>query len=163
MKFQSWRNGNSYNIERIAMFSTESKIIKKLSGKKYESYYVPLPKKVFSDSQFPFKYGEKISISIDVDNNRVIIKKVMTIIEEKVEATGQIETIKEQANKPDKENKQTMIEKKKPTPKKSQNQTQMIICPKCTGKNVLISQSSTERKCTHCGFNIKKENYEFVE
>lgn len=67
---------------------------------------------------------------------------------------------------PERENKQkeqtTMIEKKKPIPKKSQNQTQMIICPECRGKNVVVSQSSTERKCTHCGFNIKKENYEFV-
>lgn len=46
-------------------------------------------------------------------------------------------------------------------PQHQTQMTQMILCPECKGKNVLVSKTSTGRKCAHCGFNIKKENYEY--
>ena len=36
-----------------------------------------IPADIVKDSQFPFKIGEKVLLRIDVENNRLIVEKVM--------------------------------------------------------------------------------------
>ena len=45
-----------------------------VSGNEY--YYIHIPAKLAHDSQFPFKEGDELAISVDVNNSRMIIEKV---------------------------------------------------------------------------------------
>ena len=203
-------------------------------GKKYNKMYTYIPSQVARDDQFPFKFGDKVTINIDPVRKCLIIEKLIDKVNERevkpnpnpntvnkqnkeVEMTekGQDEIKKNTVEPQDtlearrqkwwdkkeiykyiikaggleKSNSLVMYQRNadifkshedckvwlrnklktlnekassKEGLKQLQYQTQMILCPECKGKNILISKTSTERKCTHCGFKIKKENYEFV-
>ena len=45
-----------------------------VSGNEYN--YIHIPAKLAHDSQFPFKEGDELAISVDVNNSRMIIEKV---------------------------------------------------------------------------------------
>ena len=58
------------------MLKAKSHLRKKIhvSGKEY--YYIHIPAKLAHDSQFPFKEGDELAISVDVNNSRMIIEKI---------------------------------------------------------------------------------------
>ncbi len=47
-------------------------------GRKYDSYYIYVPRNVATDGLCPFKPGDKLQISIDYKNQRFIIEKEVT-------------------------------------------------------------------------------------
>ena len=45
-----------------------------VSGKSY--YYIHIPAKIGSDSQFPFKEGDKLQLTIDPHKKKIILTKI---------------------------------------------------------------------------------------
>ncbi len=45
-------------------------------NKKYPKYFVYIPIEVARDSAFPFREGDEIEVTVDMENNQVILKKV---------------------------------------------------------------------------------------
>jgi len=56
-----------------------------ISGKSY--YYIHIPAKVGSDSQFPFKEGDKLQMVIDPSKKKIILTKVTDKRKVKVRST----------------------------------------------------------------------------
>lgn len=46
------------------------------TGKKYEYHVIAIPRVISEDSQYPFKIGEKVRISVDPKKKRIVIVKV---------------------------------------------------------------------------------------
>ncbi len=60
------------------MLEAESKIVNRPSttaGKQYDKLFIYIPTDLAKDSAFPFVANEKIKISIDKTNNRLLIEK----------------------------------------------------------------------------------------
>jgi len=47
----------------------------KRTGKKYEYHVIAIPRAISEDSQYPFKVGEKVKISIEPKEKKIIIVK----------------------------------------------------------------------------------------
>lgn len=45
-------------------------------GKKYDKYFVYIPTELANDSQFPFKVGDLIGISVNPRARKVVLEKV---------------------------------------------------------------------------------------
>ena len=45
-------------------------------GKKYDKYFVYIPTELAHDSQFPFKTGDDVEISVDAKKKRLIFQKM---------------------------------------------------------------------------------------
>ena len=58
------------------MLKARSHLRKKTHVSGNEYYYIHIPAKLAHDSQFPFKEGDELAISVDVNNSRMIIEKV---------------------------------------------------------------------------------------
>ena len=58
------------------MLKAKSHLRKKIHVSGNEYYYIHIPAKLAHDSQFPFKEGDELAISVDVNNSRMIIEKV---------------------------------------------------------------------------------------
>jgi len=58
------------------MLRARSHLRKKIHVSGNEYYYIHIPAKLAHDSQFPFKEGDELAISVDVNNSRMIIEKV---------------------------------------------------------------------------------------
>ena len=58
------------------MLRARSHLRKKTHVSGNEYYYIHIPGKLAHDSQFPFKEGDELAISVDVNNSRMIIEKV---------------------------------------------------------------------------------------
>ncbi|MCD6260189.1 MAG: hypothetical protein J7J28_00125 [Thaumarchaeota archaeon] len=58
------------------MLRARSHLRKKTHVSGNEYYYIHIPAKLAHDSQFPFKEGDELAISVDVNNSRMIIEKV---------------------------------------------------------------------------------------
>ena len=48
----------------------------KTGGKLYDKFFIYVPTDVARDSSFPFKVKDELKISIDKDNNRLVIEKI---------------------------------------------------------------------------------------
>jgi len=48
----------------------------KRTGKKYEYHVITIPRAISEDSQYPFRVGEKVKISIEPKGKRIVIVKV---------------------------------------------------------------------------------------
>lgn len=60
------------------MISGQGKLINrrtKTAGKEYDRFFIYVPAEVARDGLFPFKEGEKLMITVDADNKRLIIEK----------------------------------------------------------------------------------------
>ena len=44
-------------------------------GKKYDKFFVYIPTEVAKDSQFPFKPGELVDISLNIKQRKVVLSK----------------------------------------------------------------------------------------
>ena len=58
------------------MLRARSHLRKKTHVSGNEYYYIHIPAKLAHDSQFPFREGDELAISVDVNNSRMIIEKV---------------------------------------------------------------------------------------
>ena len=58
------------------MLRARSHLRKKTHVSGNEYYYIHIPAKLAHDSQFPFKEGDELAISVDVNNSRMIIEKI---------------------------------------------------------------------------------------
>ena len=58
------------------MLKAKSHLRKKIHVSGNEYYYIHIPAKLAHDSQFPFKEGDELAISVDVNNSRMIIEKI---------------------------------------------------------------------------------------
>lgn len=58
------------------MLRARSHLRKKVHVSGNEYYYIHIPAKLAHDSQFPFKEGDELTISIDVNSSKMIIQKV---------------------------------------------------------------------------------------
>lgn len=58
------------------MLRARSHLRKKAHVSGNEYYYIHIPAKLAHDSQFPFKEGDELAISIDVDSSKIIIQKI---------------------------------------------------------------------------------------
>ena len=58
------------------MLRARSHLRKKIHVSGNEYYYIHIPAKLAHDSQFPFKEGDELAISVDVNNSRMIVEKV---------------------------------------------------------------------------------------
>lgn len=58
------------------MLKAKSHLRKKIHVSGNEYYYIHIPAKLAHDSQFPFKEGDELTISVDVNNSRMIIEKI---------------------------------------------------------------------------------------
>jgi len=58
------------------MLKARSHLRKKVHVSGNEYYYIHIPAKLAHDSQFPFKEGDELTISVDVNSSRMIIQKV---------------------------------------------------------------------------------------
>jgi len=58
------------------MLKAKSHLRKKIHVSGNEYYYIHIPAKLAHDSQFPFKEGDELAISVDVNSSRMIIEKV---------------------------------------------------------------------------------------
>jgi hypothetical protein len=47
----------------------------KTAGKEYDRFFIYVPAGVARDGLFPFKEGEKLTITVDAGNKRLIIEK----------------------------------------------------------------------------------------
>ncbi|MCS7136094.1 MAG: hypothetical protein RMJ14_00635 [Nitrososphaerota archaeon] len=47
----------------------------KRTGKKYEYHVISIPRAISEDSQYPFRVGEKVKISIEPKEKKIIIVK----------------------------------------------------------------------------------------
>lgn len=47
----------------------------KRTGKKYEYHVIAIPRAISEDSQYPFKVGEKVKITIEPKEKKIIIVK----------------------------------------------------------------------------------------
>jgi hypothetical protein len=59
------------------MLESESKIVNRpteTAGKKYDKFYIYVPRGVSNDSAFPFKPNQKVKVRIDVENGRLVIE-----------------------------------------------------------------------------------------
>jgi hypothetical protein len=45
-------------------------------NKKYPKFFIYIPVEVARDTGFPFKEGDEIEVSIDIDHKRLIIERV---------------------------------------------------------------------------------------
>lgn len=57
------------------MLRARSRLRKKVHVSGNEYYYIHIPAKLAHDSQFPFKEGDELAISIDVNSSKMIIQK----------------------------------------------------------------------------------------
>ncbi len=63
------------------MISGQGKLINrrtKTAGKEYDRFFIYVPAEVARDGLFPFKEGEKLIITVDAENKRLIIGKNTT-------------------------------------------------------------------------------------
>ncbi|HDD56755.1 MAG TPA: hypothetical protein ENG18_01895 [Nitrososphaeria archaeon] len=60
----------------MEMLKAKSHLRKKIHVSGNEYYYIHIPAKLAHDSQFPFKEGDELAISVDVNSSRMIIEKV---------------------------------------------------------------------------------------
>ena len=58
------------------MLRARSHLRKKTHVSGNEYYYIHIPAKLAHDSQFPFREGDELAISVDVNNSRMIIEKI---------------------------------------------------------------------------------------
>lgn len=58
------------------MLRARSHLRKKVHVNGNEYYYIHIPAKLAHDSQFPFKEGDELAISIDVNSSKMIIQKL---------------------------------------------------------------------------------------
>ncbi len=58
------------------MLRARSHLRKKVHVSGNEYYYIHIPAKLAHDSQFPFKEGDELAISIDVNSSKMIIQKL---------------------------------------------------------------------------------------
>jgi len=58
------------------MLRAKSHLRKKVHVSGNEYYYIHIPAKLAHDSQFPFKEGDELAISVDVNSSKMIIQKV---------------------------------------------------------------------------------------
>jgi hypothetical protein len=61
------------------MLEAEGKFINRptqTGGKLYDKFFVYIPTDVARDGTFPFKVNERIKVSIDIENRRLIIEKI---------------------------------------------------------------------------------------
>lgn len=58
------------------MLQARSYLRKKIHVSGNEYYYIHVPSKLAHDSQFPFKEGDELRISVDTSRNRMIIEKI---------------------------------------------------------------------------------------
>ncbi|MCP8308593.1 MAG: hypothetical protein H3Z53_07415 [archaeon] len=45
-------------------------------GKKYDKYFIYIPTDVANDSQFPFRVGDIVEITVEPKSKRVVLKRV---------------------------------------------------------------------------------------
>ena len=60
------------------MISGQGRLINrrtKTAGKEYDRFFIYVPAEVARDGLFPFKEGEKLIITVDAENKRLIIEK----------------------------------------------------------------------------------------
>ncbi len=60
------------------MISGQGKLINrrtKTAGKEYDRFFIYVPTEVARDGLFPFKEGDKLTITVDVKNKRLVIEK----------------------------------------------------------------------------------------
>ncbi len=58
------------------MLKAKSHLRKKVHVSGNEYYYIHIPSKVAHDSQFPFREGDELMISVDVSSSRIIVQKI---------------------------------------------------------------------------------------
>jgi len=58
------------------MLRARSHLRKKTHVSGNEYFYIHIPAKLAHDSQFPFKEGDELSISVDIGKSRMIIEKI---------------------------------------------------------------------------------------
>ncbi len=58
------------------MLRAKSHLRKKVHVSGNEYYYIHIPAKLAHDSQFPFKEGDELAISVDINSSKMIIQKV---------------------------------------------------------------------------------------
>ncbi|RLG05591.1 MAG: hypothetical protein DRN65_06765 [Thaumarchaeota archaeon] len=58
------------------MLRARSHLRKKVHVSGNEYYYIHIPAKLAHDSQFPFREGDELAISIDVNSSKMIIQKL---------------------------------------------------------------------------------------
>ncbi|MCD6342001.1 MAG: hypothetical protein J7L83_04025 [Thaumarchaeota archaeon] len=58
------------------MLRAKSYLRKKVHVTGNEYYYIHIPAKLAHDSQFPFREGDELAISIDVNSSKMIIQKL---------------------------------------------------------------------------------------
>lgn len=59
-----------------AMLKAKSYLRKKIHVSGNEYFYIHIPARLANDSQFPFREGDELDISVDVNKSRMIIEKV---------------------------------------------------------------------------------------
>jgi len=154
------------NISKLTRWS------RKVNNKTYDRGYLYFPTQVIKDEKFPFKYGEKIAITIE--NGRVILDTVKGLEAIPPAAPAPVEQVKPELKpvaEPNPDSKSAPAEQVKPLeaaePKfkaakpKKEHQPLIIICPKCGFKNNLYNRTAPDHTCSGCGFKIKRENYVF--
>ncbi|MEM2909534.1 MAG: hypothetical protein QXQ02_00775 [Halobacteria archaeon] len=55
----------------------------KRTGKKYEYHVIAIPRAISEDSQYPFRVGEKIKISIEPRDKKIVIVKLKGLTSKK--------------------------------------------------------------------------------
>ncbi len=58
------------------MLKAKSYLRKKIHVSGNEYFYIHIPARLAHDSQFPFKEGDELNISVDINKSRMIIEKV---------------------------------------------------------------------------------------
>lgn len=123
---------------------------RKVKDKNYDRGYIHIPTEVLRKG--PFKYGDEVQIIIDSENKCLIIQnlKKQNAIPQDVKKTLPLKE----------ENTQNQRKEEDKKPIKS---TATIKCPQCEKDNILQSKYSLTRRCSFCGFLIKKENFIMVD